>query len=99
MFLFMYESTTSFISRRTSTQKWSLEMSSAWGILPLGMDESDLMMLILALFILGLLIVAFFMTFQLHVALFFTAALILSLGYAIRETRKKAQIESGQIEE
>ena len=74
-------------------------MSSVWGILPLGMDESDLMMLILASFILGLLVVAFFMTFQLHVALFFTAALILSLGYAIRETRKMAHIESSKIEE
>jgi len=74
-------------------------MSSTWGILPLGMDESDLMMLILALFILGLLVVALFMTFQLHVALFFTAALFVSLGYAIRETRKMTPIETGQSEE
>jgi membrane protein implicated in regulation of membrane protease activity len=63
------------------------------------MDESDLMMLILAVFILGLLDVALFMTFQLHVVLFFTAALFVSLVYSIRETRKMTHIESGQSEE
>ncbi|MBN2230900.1 MAG: hypothetical protein JW779_15030 [Candidatus Thorarchaeota archaeon] len=67
-------------------------MSRVWGLLPLAMDDSDLMMLILVIFILAVLIISFFMAFPFHIALLFSGALLAGLGIAIHETRRISRV-------
>lgn len=68
-------------------------MSRAWGLLPLAVDESDLMMLVLVLFILAVLVISIFMAFPLHIALLVSGALIAGLIIAIHETKRMAQMD------
>jgi hypothetical protein len=56
------------------------------------MDETDIMMLVLVLFILGVLVVSIFMVFPLHIALLFSGALIVGLLIAIHETKRITQM-------
>jgi hypothetical protein len=67
-------------------------VSRSWGLLPLAMDETDIMMLVLVLFILGVLVVSIFMVFPLHIALLFSGALIVGLLIAIHETKRITQM-------
>ncbi|MHA2027245.1 MAG: hypothetical protein ACW98U_15195 [Candidatus Thorarchaeota archaeon] len=60
-------------------------MSAGWGLLPAGADESDLMMIILALFILAVLVIAMFITFPLFYALLGTLLIVLGILYGVRE--------------
>ena len=64
-------------------------MSSSWGILPLGMDESDLMMLLVALFILSVLVVAMFIVFPWFYAVLGTFLIIFGILYGVRELKQK----------
>jgi hypothetical protein len=70
----------------------SQNVSRAWGLLPLAVDESDLMMLVLVLFILAVLVVSIFMAFPLHIALLLSGALIVGLLIAIHETKRIAKM-------
>ncbi|MGY5865101.1 MAG: hypothetical protein RTV41_10910 [Candidatus Thorarchaeota archaeon] len=58
-------------------------MSAGWGLLPAGADESDLMMLVLALFILSILVIAMFITFPLFYAVLGTLLIILGILYGV----------------
>ncbi|MFW9809374.1 MAG: hypothetical protein ACFFE6_08350 [Candidatus Thorarchaeota archaeon] len=64
-------------------------MSAEWGLLPLGIEESDLMMLILALFILSVFVIAIFMTLPLFSAVLVTVIIVLSIAYGVRELKQK----------
>jgi hypothetical protein len=54
------------------------------GLLPAAMDDSDLMMLIVALFILSILVIAMFITLPLFYALFGTLLIVLGIAYGVR---------------
>jgi hypothetical protein len=64
-------------------------MSAEWGILPLGIDETDLVMLLLALFILSLLVIGMFIVFPLFYALLGTLLIILGILYGVRTLKSK----------
>ncbi|MGY5881239.1 MAG: hypothetical protein RTV31_13380 [Candidatus Thorarchaeota archaeon] len=64
-------------------------MSTAWGLLPLSMDESDLMMLLLSLFILAILVILMFMYLPWFYALLGTLVIIGGIYYGIWELRKE----------
>ena len=64
-------------------------MSSVWGLLPLGMDESDLMMLLLAIFLLALLVIVMFMTLPWFYALLGTLVIVFGIYYGVIELRKQ----------
>ena len=70
---------------------WSFNMSVEWGILPAGIEESDLVMIILALFILSLLVIAMFIVFHWFYALLGTALIIFGILYGVRELRKESE--------
>ena len=70
---------------------WSFEMSSSWGLLPLGMDESDLMMLILAILILSILVIAMFIVFPWYYAVLATLFVIFGILYGVRELKQKQE--------
>jgi hypothetical protein len=61
---------------------------TVWGIFPLAMDESDLMMLLLSLFILIVLAILIFISFPLELALLMTGGISIAFVYALHETRK-----------
>ncbi|OLS23858.1 MAG: hypothetical protein ThorAB25_24150 [Candidatus Thorarchaeota archaeon AB_25] len=64
-------------------------MSTEWGLLPLGIDETDLVMLLLALFILSLLVIGMFIVFPLFYALLGTLLIILGILYGVRTLKSK----------
>jgi hypothetical protein len=64
-----------------------------WGIFPLAMDESDLMMLLLSLFVLSVLIILILIIFPLELALLMIAGIALAFVYAIYETRRIARLK------
>ncbi len=66
-------------------------MSHAWGLVPLGMDESDLMMLVLSLFILAVLVIAMFLFLPPLYAILGTGLIIFGIYYGVRELRKQEQ--------
>lgn len=74
-------------------------MSRAWGLLPLAADESDLMMLVLVLFILAVLVVSIFMVFPSVFALLFLGAIVVGLVIAVHETRRIAQMDEEASQE
>lgn len=64
-------------------------MSISWGLLPLGMDESDLMMLLLAIFLLALLVIVMFMYLPWPYAVLGTLLIVFSIYYGVRELQKE----------
>ena len=64
-------------------------MSTEWGLLPLGIEESDLVMLLFALFILSILVIAMFIVFPWHFAVLGTIFIILGILYGVRELKKQ----------
>ena len=64
-------------------------MSEAWGLLPLGMEESDLVMLLLSLLILALLVIAMFMYLPWYYAILGTLVIVLGIYYGVWELRKQ----------
>lgn len=66
-------------------------MSYASGLIPLGMDESDLMMLVLALFILSLLVIAMFIVFPWYYAVLAALVIIFGIYYGVRELKQKQE--------
>ena len=64
-------------------------MSSAWSLLPLGMDESDLVMLLLALLLLAILVIAMFMVLPWYYAGLGTGVIIFSIYYGVRKLRQE----------
>ena len=62
-------------------------MSAEWGLLPAGTDETDLVMMLLALFILSLLVVAMFIVFHWFYALLGTLFIVLGILYGVRSLR------------
>jgi len=66
---------------------------TVWGLLPLAMDESDLMMILLSLFLLVILVIVIFLVFPLEFALLMTAGIAFAFVYAIHETRKLARLD------
>lgn len=63
-----------------------------WGIFPLAMDDSDLMMICLSLFVLVVLVILIFIIFPLELALLMTAGIALAFVYAIYEARRLARL-------
>lgn len=63
-------------------------MSAEWGLLPAGIDETDLVMILLALFILSLLVIAMFIVFHWFYAVLGTLLIVVGILYGIRELRK-----------
>ena len=59
-------------------------MSEGLGLLPLAMDESDLLMLILALFILSILVIALFIVLPFFYAFLGTAFIVFGILYGVR---------------
>ncbi len=64
-------------------------MSAEWGLLPAGIDETDLVMMLLALFILSLLVIAMFIVFPWFYAILGTVVIILGILYGVRELKQK----------
>lgn len=64
-------------------------MSAEWGLLPAGIDETDLVMMLLALFILALLVIAMFIVFPWFYAVLGTLVIILGILYGVRELKQK----------
>lgn len=64
-------------------------MSETWGLIPLGVEESDLVMLLLSVFILALLVIILFVVLPWPVALFGTLFIVLSIYYGVSELRKE----------
>lgn len=64
----------------------------AWGLLPLAMDESDCLMILLSLFLLIVLVIVLFLVFPLEFALLLSAGIALAFIYALYETRRIAQM-------
>ena len=64
-------------------------MGAEWGLLPLGIDETDLVMLLLAIFILALLVIAMFIVFSLFYAVLGTLVIIFSILYGVRALKQK----------
>ncbi|MFW9769880.1 MAG: hypothetical protein ACFFF9_16890 [Candidatus Thorarchaeota archaeon] len=66
-------------------------MSEGLGLLPLGMDESDLMMLVVALFILSVLVIAMFIVLPLFYAFLGTLFIIFGILYGVRVMKKNEE--------
>jgi hypothetical protein len=64
-------------------------MSAEWGLLPAGIDETDLVMMLLALFILALLVIAMFIVLHWFYAVLGTFLIIFGVLYGVRELRQK----------
>jgi 1,4-dihydroxy-2-naphthoate octaprenyltransferase len=64
-------------------------MSAEWGLLPAGIDETDLVMILLALFILSLVVIALFIIFHWFLAILGTLVIILSILYGVRQLKQK----------
>lgn len=64
-------------------------MSAGWGLLPLGVDESDLAMLLLALFILAVLVIAMFIVFPWYYAVLGTLVIVFGILYGVRQLKEK----------
>ena len=64
-------------------------MSTAWGLLPLGIDESDLVMLLLAIFILAVLVIAMFIVLPLFYAILGTLVIVFGICYGVWALRQK----------
>jgi len=59
-------------------------MSEGLGLLPLAMDESDLLMLIMALFILSILVIALFIALPFFYAFLGTLFIVFGILYGVR---------------
>jgi uncharacterized membrane protein HdeD (DUF308 family) len=66
-------------------------MSAEWGLLPAGIEESDLVMIILALFILSLLVIAMFIVFHWFYAVIGTLLIIGGILYGVRVMRNDSE--------
>jgi 4-hydroxybenzoate polyprenyltransferase len=66
-------------------------MSVEWGLLPAGIDETDLVMMLLALFILSLLIIAMFIVLPWYFAVVGTLVIVFGILYGVRELRQKEE--------
>lgn len=66
-------------------------MSVEWGILPLGIDESDLVMFLLAIFILALLVIAMFIVFPWYYALLGTLFIVFGILYGVSVLKQKEE--------
>ena len=69
-------------------------MSAEWGLLPAGIDETDLVMILLAFFILSLLVIAMFIVLHWFYAVLGTFLIILGIVYGIRELKRKDDLIS-----
>jgi uncharacterized membrane protein HdeD (DUF308 family) len=72
-------------------------MSADWGLLPAGIDETDLVMMLLALFILSLLVIAMFIVFHWFYAVLGTLLIICGIIYGVRELKQRNDSDSNEI--
>jgi len=68
-------------------------LSTAWGLIPLGMEESDLVMLLVSLFILAVLVIIVFIVLGWFLGLLGTLVIIFGIYYGVMELRKENQSE------
>ncbi|MFW9976342.1 MAG: hypothetical protein ACFFDQ_13805 [Candidatus Thorarchaeota archaeon] len=66
-------------------------MSTEWGLLPLGIEESDLVMLLFALFILSVLVIAMFIVFPWYFAVLGTLFIVFGILYGVRVLKQKEE--------
>ena len=64
-------------------------MNTAWGLIPLGVEESDLVMLLFSIFLLALLVILLFLVLPWYYALLGTLGIVLAIYYGVRELRKQ----------
>jgi len=69
-------------------------MSAEWGLLPAGIEESDLVMILLALFILSLLVIAMFIVFHWFYAILGTLLIIFGILYGVRIMQNDSEKET-----
>ena len=69
-------------------------MSAEWGLLPAGIDETDLVMILLAFFILSLLVIAMFIVLHWFYAVLGTFLIIFGILYGIRELKRRDDLIS-----
>jgi hypothetical protein len=72
-------------------------LTTAWGLIPLGVDESDVMMLLLSVFLLALLVIFLFIVLPWYYALLCTLLIVFSIYYGVRELGKE-ESEQGKKE-
>ena len=66
-------------------------MSATWGLIPLGVEESDFVMLLFSVFLLALLVIAMFIVLPWYIALLGTFVIIGGIYYGVRELKKQEQ--------
>ncbi|TFH00174.1 MAG: hypothetical protein E4H14_19975 [Candidatus Thorarchaeota archaeon] len=64
-------------------------MNAASGLIPLGVEESDLVMLLFSLFLLALLVIAMFMFLPLFYAILGTLVIVFGIFYGVWALRQK----------
>ena len=64
-------------------------MNSAWGLIPLGVEESDLVMLLFSVFLLALLVILLFIVLPWYYTLLGTLAIVLAICYGVKELRNQ----------
>jgi len=64
-------------------------LNAAWGLLPLGMEESDLVMLLLSVFLLAVLVIAMFIVLPWYYAILGTLVIIFGVYYGVRELKEE----------
>ncbi|MGY5858734.1 MAG: hypothetical protein RTU63_05145 [Candidatus Thorarchaeota archaeon] len=64
-------------------------MSATAGLIPLGVEESDLVMLLFSLFLLAILVIAMFMFFPLFYAILGTLVIVGGICYGVWTLRQK----------
>ena len=58
-------------------------MSASWGLIPLGMEESDLVMLLVSVFILAVLVIVMFIVLGWFLGLLGTLVIIGGISYGV----------------
>ena len=69
-------------------------MSASWGLIPLGMEESDLVMLLVSVFILAVLVIVMFIVLGWFLGLLGTLVIIGGIYYgvwALRNTENQSE--------
>jgi len=64
-------------------------LSAVDGLIPLGIEESDLVMLLLSVFLLAILVIAMFMFFPLFYAILGTLVIVFGIYYGVIKLKQE----------
>jgi hypothetical protein len=79
--------TSLFITKLGIARVGALKVNTAWGLLPLGVEESDLVMLLFAIFLLALLVIVMFVALPFYYAILGTIVIVFGIYYGVRVLR------------